>query len=166
MDSHNRFETRTTFALARLEWLVALGVSVTLALLHLPDIRWPVFVAFFLVIDVVGYLPGAIAFRRSATRRIPRGYYVAYNTAHSLVTGAAMVGLWCLLVQPEWALLAVPIHLLGDRALFGNTLKPFGVAFEPATHAAFAAFERDYAGSPAATAREAAAERVSGALSP
>jgi hypothetical protein len=98
----------------------------------------------FAVIDVVGYLPGAVAFRRSRDGRVHRGFHVAYNTMHSLLTGGAIVGAWALFVRPEWALLAVPIHLLGDRGLFGNTLKPFGVSFEPVTHPRFAAFERDY----------------------
>jgi hypothetical protein len=132
--------------LHRLEWLIALGVSVGLALTHLGDIRWPVFVSFFLVIDVIGYLPGAVAFRRSPTGHISRGYYVAYNVMHSLVTNAVLVGLWMLVIGPEWALLAVPIHLFGDRALFGNTLKPFGVPFEPHPHPAFVSFEKAYAG--------------------
>jgi len=145
VDHCNRFETPTTYRLARLEWLAALGVSAGLAAAHLGEIRWPVFVVLFVVIDLVGYLPGAVAFRRSATGRIARGYYVAYNVMHSLVTGGLLVGVWALLVGPEWALLAVPIHLFGDRALFGNTPKPFGVPFEPSTHPAFAAFEGQYA---------------------
>jgi hypothetical protein len=130
--------------LARLEWLALLGVCVWLAIAHLGEIRWLVFGGMFVVIDVVGYLPGAVAYRRSRTGRIHRGYYMAYNTMHSLLTGGALMGAWALLVRPEWALLAVPIHLLGDRGLFGNTLKPFGVSFEPATHPRFTAFERDY----------------------
>ena len=149
MDGHNRFETRTTFTLERLEWFVALVVATVLALMHLGDIRWGPFLALFLVIDLVGYIPGAIAFRRSPTGQVPKGYYVAYNTMHSLLTGGAMVGLWALLVKPEWALLAVPIHLMGDRGLFGNSLKPFGVRFEPATHPAYAALEQAYRPGPA-----------------
>jgi len=149
VDGHNRFETRTTFALARLEWFTALVVATVLALIHLGDIRWGVFLALFVVIDLVGYIPGAIAFRRSPDGQLPKGYYIAYNIMHSLVTGAAIVGLWALLVGWEWALLAVPIHLMGDRALFGNSLKPFGVRFEPATHPAFAALERAYRPGPA-----------------
>jgi hypothetical protein len=145
VDSRNHFETRTTYALHRLEWLVALGVSVALALAHLGDIRWLVFVGFFAVIDIIGYIPGAIRFRYSADGRIPKGYYVAYNTMHSLVTAVAMAGLWAWLVEPEWALLAIPIHLMGDRGLFGNSLKPFGIPFEPAAHPAFADFENSYA---------------------
>ncbi|WDV50117.1 hypothetical protein PV963_06915 [Streptomyces coeruleorubidus] len=34
MDAKNRFETRTTFALLRLEWLAALAVSLVLAVQH------------------------------------------------------------------------------------------------------------------------------------
>lgn len=141
MDAKNRFETKTTFALARLEWLAFLAVSLVLAVQHRSDIRWGVFVLLFVVIDVIGYLPGAIAFRRSPDRRIARGYYVAYNVMHSLVTAGVLAGAWALFVRPEWALLALPIHLTGDRALFGNSLKPFGVAFEPAADPEFAAFE-------------------------
>ena len=32
-------------------------------------------------------------------------------------------------------MLAVPIHLSGDRGLFGNTLKPVELSFEPRRHA-------------------------------
>ena len=35
------------------------------------------------------------------------------------------IALWVLVFGWEWALLAIPIHLFGDRSLFGNTLKPF-----------------------------------------
>ncbi len=36
----------------------------------------------------------------------------------------------------------MPIHLCGDRALFGNFLKPFRVPFEPAALPAFTQFEK------------------------
>jgi len=144
VDAKNRFETKTTFLLLRLEWLAALVVSVVLVLRHLPQIRWPVFIGLFAVIDVVGYLPGAIAYRRSGGRRVARGFFVAYNTMHSLVTAGAIAGGWALAVRPEWALLALAVHLLGDRALFGNSLKPFGVSFEPKEHPAYGVFEREY----------------------
>ncbi|MFG3321623.1 hypothetical protein ACGF3J_26570 [Streptomyces sp. NPDC048171] len=144
MDAKNRFETKVTFALSRLEWLGFLTVSLVLAFQHRTEIRWAVFILLFTVIDVIGYLPGAIAFRRSPDRRVPRGCYVAYNLMHSLVTAGVLAGAWALFVRPEWALLALPIHLMGDRALFGNSLKPFGVAFEPETTPAFLMFEQRY----------------------
>ncbi|MFF9494770.1 hypothetical protein [Streptomyces flaveolus] len=123
MDAKNRFETKTTFALTRLEWLGILAVSLVLAFQHRTGIRWGVFALLFAVIDVVGYLPGAIAFRRSPDGRVPRGCYVAYNTMHSLVTAGALAGAW---------------------ALFGNSPKPFGVPFEPETTPAFRTFEQRY----------------------
>ncbi|MDT0380543.1 hypothetical protein RM572_17460 [Streptomyces sp. DSM 42041] len=144
MDAKNRFETRTTFLLSRAEWFAFLVTSLVLAYQHLSEIRWPVFIAMFTVIDLIGYLPGALAHRRRGAGRVPRGYYVAYNTMHSLVTAGAVAGLWALLVRPEWALLALPIHLMGDRALFGNTFKPFGVSFEPSEHPAHFRFQRQY----------------------
>ncbi len=144
MDARNWFETKTTMLLHRLEWLVGLVACSVLLLMHLPEVRWGVFVVLFVVIDLIGYIPGAIAHHRSSTKLIAKGYYVAYNVMHSLVTASVIAGLWALLVRPEWALLALPIHLLGDRALFGNSLKPFGISFEPKTHPAFASFRLAY----------------------
>ncbi len=143
MDHKNFFMTPTTHRLLRLEYLIALVVSVVLAILHLGEIRWWVFIVMFAVIDVIGYLPGLFVWIRRHGD-VPKAFYVSYNIAHHLGTAAALAGLWCLLVGPEWALLALPIHLMGDRALFGNMLKPFGVSFEPKTHPLYAEFAAAY----------------------
>jgi hypothetical protein len=134
MDAANPFETPTTFKLHRLEYLVGFGVSIALIIWHFGDIRWLPFAALFFYIDVIGYIPGAIAFRRSPTHEISKAYYVLYNTMHSLVTQSAVVGLYALVFGWEWALLAIPFHLAGDRGLFGNFMKSFDLPFEP--HAA------------------------------
>ncbi|HEV2779911.1 MAG TPA: hypothetical protein VGX25_10990 [Actinophytocola sp.] len=141
MDTANRFDTRTTYRLIRLEYLVGLGVCLVLFAAHIDDVRWGAAVGLFVYIDLIGYLPGTIAYHRSTTKRISKVYYVLYNTTHSLVTQAAVIGLWVALIGWEWALLAIPIHLFGDRALFGNFLKPFALPFEPAPHPAFVALE-------------------------
>ena len=140
MDAVNRFDTRTTHLLMRLENLIALGVCVTLFVLHVDEVRWLPAVLLFVYIDLIGYLPGALAFHRSPTKRIPKVYYVLYNTMHTFSTQFVVVGVWVLVFGWEWALLAIPIHLFGDRALFGNTLKPFAVSFEPAPHPAYVRF--------------------------
>jgi len=147
MDPRNRFESRGTFILVRLENLAALVACTVLAVMHIGEIRWLEFIALFAYIDLIGYIPGAIAFRRSGGAAIPRIYYVLYNTMHSFLFNGAVVGVWCLLFGPSWAMLAVPIHLFGDRALFGNSFKPWGVSYEPKLHPAFARFERDFGGS-------------------
>jgi hypothetical protein len=144
MDSHNLFLTPTTYRLLRLEYGVALAGAIALAVLHLGEIRWAVFAGLFLYIDLVGYLPGAVAWRRARGGDIPRIYHVLYNSRHSMVSAAAVAGLWCLVVGPEWALLALPIHLCGDRAVFGNFLKPFGLSFEPTSHPAYQEFVTRY----------------------
>lgn len=145
MDNRNLFETRTTYRLLRAEYLVALVVCAVLLVLHRDAVRWWAFAVLFLYIDVIGYLPGALAHRMAQGARISKGYYVLYNCMHSLLSAALVGMLWVWLVGPEWALLALPLHLFGDRAIFGNFLKPFGVGFEPAVHPDFGRFEENYA---------------------
>ena len=144
MDSHNLFLTRTTYRLLRAEYGAVLIAAVVVALIHLGHIRWPVFIGMFVYIDLIGYLPGAVAYRRARGGDIWRGFYVLYNSMHSLLSAGAVAGAWCLLVRPEWALLALPIHLCGDRAIFGNFLKPFGLSFEPVTHPAYKELVKTY----------------------
>jgi hypothetical protein len=131
MDHANPIETPTTYRLHRAEYVVGFAVVTGLIIAHASQINWAVAAVMFVYIDIIGYIPGAIAYRRSKSHRIPRYYYVAYNVMHSLITQAAVAGLWMWLVRPEWALLALPFHLFGDRGIFGNFLKPFGLAFEP-----------------------------------
>ena len=89
MDSHNLFATKTTYRLLRLEYAAALVSAAVLIVMHLDHVRWWAFAALFVYIDVIGSLPGAIAWRRSPDGRISRVYYVLYNTAHSLLSAAA-----------------------------------------------------------------------------
>jgi hypothetical protein len=145
MDAVNRFDTRTTHLLMRLEYLIALGACTTLFVMHLGEVRWLPAVLLFVYIDAVGYLPGAIAYHRRKTKRISKVYYVLYNTMHSFATQAVVVAGWVVVFGWEWALLAIPIHLLGDRALFGNSLKPFAVPFEPEPHPAYVRLTREMA---------------------
>jgi hypothetical protein len=145
LDNRNLFETRTTYRLLRAEYLMGLVVCAVLLVLHSDAIRWWAFAALFVYIDVIGYLPGAIAHRMAQGRAISKRYYVLYNSMHSLLSAALVGLLWTYFVGAEWALLALPLHLFGDRAIFGNFLKPFGVSFEPAVHPAFERFEEDYA---------------------
>jgi len=143
MDGINRLQTKTTFMLIRAEYGLALGVCVVAFLGHIDEVRWIPAAILFAYIDVIGYLPGLFVWIRRHGD-VPKAFYVSYNIAHHLGTAAALAGLWCLLVGPEWALLALPIHLMGDRALFGNMLKPFGVSFEPKTHPLYAEFAAAY----------------------
>ncbi|MGI5260723.1 hypothetical protein [Streptomyces angustmyceticus] len=145
MDTHNLCQTPTTYRLLRLEYLLGLAVAAGFFVAHLGAVRWWVAVVLFAYIDVIGYLPGAVAFRRSRDGRIHRAYYVLYNLMHSLAFQGLVVAGWIWAAGPEWALLVVPIHLCGDRGLFGNFVKSFTVPFEPAAHPAVGAALRTFA---------------------
>ncbi|MEO6082256.1 MAG: hypothetical protein ABIQ18_04035 [Umezawaea sp.] len=140
MDHVNHFDTKATYWIMRAEYLAGFAVCVVLLLLHFGDVRWWAAIVLFFSIDIIGYYPGAIAFKRAGGGRIHKGYYIVYNTMHNWFAATAIVGLWMLVAGPEWALLAIPLHLCADRGLLGNTLKPFSLAFEPEPMPAFQAF--------------------------
>src|SRR4051794_24230645 len=110
MDAVNSFDTPGTHAAMRAEYALLAGTSAYLLFRHRKQVRWPLAALLFAYNDTVGYIPGAIAYRKSRDKRISRAYYAAYNIAHSGLTGAVVAGLWARFVRPEWALLAIPLH--------------------------------------------------------
>lgn len=140
MDPVNRFHTRSTWHLVRAEALFALSCLVYLVAAFHEQVRWSRFLIAFVLVDLIGYVPGAVAYRMAAARssrgpvRIPAAFHHLYNLCHSFLTMGAVLGLWWLASgDVEWAMLALPIHLLGDRGLFGNTYKPLALPFEAAS---------------------------------
>lgn len=137
MDAANTFDTKGTNAAVRAEYTLLTAASLYLLWKKRSEVRWPVAAALFWYTDVIGYIPGAIAYRRSGTKRIPKGYYAAYNVLHSAVSASVVAALWARLVRPEWAMLGMPLHIGVDRGVLGNFLKPYSVAFEPEVHPAW-----------------------------
>jgi hypothetical protein len=117
-------------ATTRLLHGAALVALATALLFHLGDLHWTRFLVAFALIDLGGYLPGAVAFRRARGAPIPALYHRLYNVTHSFLTAGVAVLVWSALAGPEWAMLAIPLHLCGDRALFGNGPKPAHLPFE------------------------------------
>lgn len=148
MDKYNMFHTRVTYALVRLDWGVLMILSFVLLLLHWHDVRWWPFTIAFLFPDVIATIPGLYIYyakRSGEHRSIPLSLHFLYNVGHSFAGVAVLSALWWAVSGgPEWAMLAFPIHLGGDRSIFGNIYKPFGTAFEPVRHQAFERFEKDY----------------------
>lgn len=132
MDIKNRFHTDGSFMLVRAEHLLIVAVCAWLAIAHFHELDLWRFVAAFAVIDLVGYIPGALRFHRQGGGIISPIYHHLYNVTHSYLTAAVAAGLWAYAAGGfEWAMLAFPIHLSGDRGLFGNTYKPTSLSFEP-----------------------------------
>lgn len=134
MDATNTFDTPTTYRAMRAEYALLAAASAYLLVRKRKEVRWPVALGLFLYNDTLGYLPGAIAYRRSPDKKISKLYYAAYNLMHSGVSASAAAAAWARFVGPEWAMLGIPFHIGIDRALFGNILKPFSVPFEPEPH--------------------------------
>jgi phosphatidylglycerol lysyltransferase len=135
MDSRNRFHTAGTYWTVRAEHIAVLLVCTGLGLWNIMEMNWWRAIFAFWIIDVIGYLPGAVAFRRKKDQQISHWYHNIYNICHTyLVTGTG-VAIWAYCIGGfEWAMLAVPFHLSIDRGIFGNTLKPAVLGFEPTEH--------------------------------
>jgi hypothetical protein len=148
MDKHNRFHTPTTYNLVRLDWFILAVIPLILAIQHHAEMNWWRFSWAFLFPDLIATVPGLYIYygRRSGDRRsIPAIIHKIYNFGHSYA-GIMLFCLiwWAFTRRLEWAMLAFPIHIAGDRSVFGNIYKPLGTAFEPVRHAAFERFEAEY----------------------
>ena len=132
MDVQNRFHTVGTYRLMRLEHVGLLVLSGALMAWHANDLNWWRALIAFWVIDIVGYLPGAMVYRMQGGGKIPPIYHHIYNIAHTYLVVGAGVALWAWAIGGfEWAMLAVPFHLSLDRGVFGNVFKPLALPFEP-----------------------------------
>jgi hypothetical protein len=148
MDHYNTFHTRPIYALVRLDWAVLMFIAIALVLLHWHEINWWRFIIAFLLPDLIGTFPGLYTYyaRRSGPHRsIPGIIHKLYNFGHNFAVVTLFCGIWWLVTgHLEWAMLAFPIHLAGDRSVFGNIYKPLGTAFEPVKHEAYGRFEEEY----------------------
>jgi hypothetical protein len=135
MDKFNRSHSNGTYWLMRAEHLAVVAVCLLLAMVHIHELRVWYFAAAFAVIDLVGYVPGLVASLRRTRRSIDPMYHYLYNVAHSYLIWGAIILVWSACSGWEWAMLAVPIHLSGDRGIFGNVFKPVDRPFEPIPHA-------------------------------
>lgn len=146
MDKLNRFHSRGTYRLLRLDYFVVMLALAGFVLAHASSVNWTRFWLAFWWIDIVGTLPAYYVYylrRRGEHRSISPRFYTLYNFAHSYTTNAVVIGVWYLLSgELELAMLAVPIHIFGDRSLFGNVYKSPTVSFEPVAHEEFATFDR------------------------
>lgn len=147
MDKYNLFFTRGHYNLERLDWAVIMLIALALTVLHYQQVNWWAFTIAFLMPDLIATFPGLYIYyaRRSGEHRsIPGIIHKLYNFGHNfaVVTVASLI--WAYLGHGfEWAMLAFPIHLGGDRSIFGNIYKPLETSFEAVEHQAFSRFKEE-----------------------
>src|SRR5258705_1460995 len=148
MDKYNLFFTRRIYNIVRLEYLMILAGLSVLVLAHRAEVNWLRFLVAFAWSDVIGTFPGLWWYYKRAApsnHAVPSGFYLAYRLGHSFLVVAAVTAVWYLAAQRfEWAMLAMPIHLLGDRAIFGNIYKSPRLEFEPAPNDVFKRFLNNF----------------------
>ncbi|HVR38681.1 MAG TPA: hypothetical protein VMU84_06270 [Thermoanaerobaculia bacterium] len=148
MDKYNTFHPPKIYALVRFDWFIIAVLPLILVIINHKTVHWGRFTWAFLFPDLIATIPGLYWYygRRSGEHRsIPGIIHKLYNFGHSFAGITLFCAIWWLFTrQLEWAMLAFPIHLAGDRSVFGNIYKPLGTAFEPVKHEAFARFETEY----------------------
>ena len=132
MDTYHRFHTTGSYWLMRAEHIAIVLIGIVLVFWHWSELNWLRFIAVFVSADLLGYLPGAIAYRRAGRNQIAPLYHYLYNLTHCYLTWLPITAWWVWSIGSwEWAMLAIPIHLSGDRGVFGNVFKPISLPFEP-----------------------------------
>src|SRR5262249_59229272 len=94
MDTRNRFHTNETWLWVRAEHLLLIGVLVVLLVLHWQEVSWPRFAAAFLLIDLIGYVPGAVVYRRSHGGRAVPMYHPLLKPTHRYATAGLAARVW------------------------------------------------------------------------
>src|SRR6185295_9875406 len=82
--------------LTRAEYLALMTASGLLMLLHAGEVSWVRAAIAFAAIDLIGYLPGARAFRRAGGGAIAPLYHHLYNVTHNFLTAALVTAVWAL----------------------------------------------------------------------
>lgn len=158
MDKYNTFHPKPFYQLLRIDYLSMLLLLSAATLFHYQEVVWWKFIAAFAWIDLLGTLPGWYVYyvrRRDRNRTIPAIFHHLYNFSHSLATNAVLICVWYVLEGGwDWAMLAGPIHILGDRSLYGNIYKPAKLSFEPEPHDAYDHFLTAFQASERAVRRE------------
>jgi hypothetical protein len=131
MDIKNPLHTAATFRLVRAEQVAFMLLCGGLLAWQWEQVNWWRAIAAFWGIDMIGYIPGALAYRRRGGGPIRPLYHHLYNIAHTYLVVWGGIALWCAVSGPEWAMLAGPFHLSIDRGVFGNVFKPVELPFEP-----------------------------------
>lgn len=144
MDKANRFFTPTLYRMVRLDWLVIMIALSIIAAMHWREINWWLFLIVFWWIDFVGTAPGMYYQGRHPERPVPRWTIVLYNFCHSFTTVGVITAIWYAFAGFQWEMLAMPIHLAGDRCVFGNIYKHFDPRFEPHPDPGYQRFESEF----------------------
>ncbi|MEM7050927.1 MAG: hypothetical protein AAF604_14760 [Acidobacteriota bacterium] len=148
MDKFNLFLTPKTYQMVRIDWAIIMFTLLGLVIYNWQEVNWWRFAGAFLLSDLIGTFPGMYMYyakKKGEHRSIPSIFHDLYNIGHSFVGIGSVAVIWYLVTGSwEWAMLAMPIHLAGDRCVFGNIYKPHGTAFEPVLHDAFKRFQAEY----------------------
>lgn len=119
--------------LTRAGYLALMAAVALVMLAHAREVSWLRAALAFALIDLIGYLPGARAFRRARGGPIAAVYHHLYNVTHNFITATVAVAGWAAVAGGlEWAMLAIPLHLAGDRGIFGNGFKHPGQPYQRA----------------------------------
>lgn len=148
MDKYNTFFTPLLYRLVRLDWLCIMLALITITIINWENVNWWIFFIMFWWIDLIGTVPGmyylSVNEGTEKEKSVPKWCVFIYNICHSFTTVSIITLLWYMTSGPEWAMLAMPIHLAADRCVFGNIYKSFRLKFDPVENIEFKKFYEEF----------------------
>lgn len=95
-------------------------LCVLLTIIMHRQINFYYYILLFLLIDLVGYIPGRIWNYFYGDERTLNIFYKLYNFCHNLVLITLISLIWLYLFKNDYSFIALYAHLFLDRGIFGN----------------------------------------------
>ena len=117
----------------RIENLILGSIAFGLSIYYYAGINWWHYIALFALIDVIGYIPGRTWCILNKESVPPKLFYTLYNICHNLVFVSVVSLIYWFFIEKNLAILALFVHLFGDRGVFGNFNKEYGNPYHYST---------------------------------
>lgn len=95
-------------------------ISIILTIILFNQINIIYYLVFFLLIDLIGYIPGRIWNLLKGDNDTAKIFYKLYNLCHNFATITIISLIWLYFVNNDYSFIALYTHLFLDRGLLGN----------------------------------------------
>lgn len=95
-------------------------ITIILTIFFYNKINFIYYIVFFLLIDLIGYMPGRLWNFFKGDGNTSKIFYKLYNVCHNLVVITVVSIIWLYFFNNDYSFLALYTHLFLDRGVLGN----------------------------------------------